>query len=50
MGETQLGVTLTDQETNSIIAFLNSLTGKKPEVHYPLLPTSTAKTPKPQAD
>lgn len=50
MGETQLGVTLTDQETNSIIAFLNSLTGKKPEVHYPLLPASTAKTPKPQAD
>jgi cytochrome c peroxidase len=50
MGETQLGITLTDQEANSIVAFLDSLTGKKPDVHYPLLPASTAKTPKPQAD
>jgi cytochrome c peroxidase len=50
MGETQMGITLTDQEANSIVAFLHSLTGKKPDVHYPMLPASTEKTPKPQDD
>ena len=47
MGETQLGVTLDDKETASIVTFLKALDGKKPEVVYPQLPASTDKTPKP---
>ena len=47
MGETQLGATLTDKETASIVTFLKALNGKKPEVTYPQFPVSTDKTPKP---
>lgn len=47
MGETQLGATLSDKETASIVTFLKALNGKKPEVVYPQLPVSTDKTPKP---
>lgn len=47
MGETQLGATLTDKETASIVTFLKALNGKKPEVVYPQFPASTDKTPKP---
>lgn len=50
MGETQLGITLTDEEAQSIVTFLHSLTGRKPETDYPMLPASTPKTPKPQVD
>ena len=47
MGETQLGVKITDAEAKKIKAFFGALTGKKPYVRYPMLPASTDKTPKP---
>ncbi|MBN2870545.1 MAG: cytochrome-c peroxidase [Campylobacterales bacterium] len=46
MGRIQLGVELNDQETNEIETFLKALEGKKPAIAYPMLPASTAKTPK----
>ncbi|HEX5329331.1 cytochrome-c peroxidase [Sulfuricurvum sp.] len=46
MGRIQLGVTLSDTETAEIETFLKALEGKKPTVVYPMLPASTAKTPK----
>ncbi len=49
MGETQLGTKLSDEETSKIVAFLKTLEGKKPSIEYPMLPTSTAKTPKPDS-
>ena len=50
MGETQLGVTLSDKEVKSIKAFLTSLTGEKPKIEYPQLPAVTEKTPRPDAN
>ena len=47
MGETQLGTTISDEETMKIKAFFGALTGKKPYVRYPMLPASNDKTPKP---
>ena len=49
MAEYQLGKTLTDEQTKQIIGFLKVLTGKiDPEyIKPPVLPKSTAKTPKP---
>ncbi|MEZ0323157.1 MAG: cytochrome-c peroxidase [Hydrogenothermaceae bacterium] len=49
MGETQLGINLTDEEVDKIVAFLDSTTGKIPEdaLKMPVLPPSTPKTPKP---
>jgi len=47
MGETQLGVKITDKEADKIKAFFRALTGKKPYIRYPELPASTNKTPKP---
>jgi len=49
MGETQLGVKLTDKETASIETFLKSLTGEKPAVEYPILPARTETTPLPDS-
>lgn len=46
MGRIQLGVTISDQESAEIQTFLKALEGKKPTVIYPMLPASTAKTPK----
>lgn len=46
MGRIQLGMDLSDQETTEIETFLKSLEGKKPTLTYPMLPASTAKTPK----
>jgi cytochrome c peroxidase len=46
MGRIQLGADLSDQETAEIETFLKALEGKKPTVIYPMLPASTAKTPK----
>jgi cytochrome c peroxidase len=50
MGETQLGINLTEEEVDKIVAFLDSLTGKIPEdaLKLPVLPPSSPKTPKPQ--
>lgn len=47
MGWTQLGEKLTEREVDNIIAFLKSLTGKQPEIIYPILPPSRPDTPKP---
>ncbi|QLF94048.1 cytochrome-c peroxidase [Pseudomonas sp. ABC1] len=48
MGDSQLGRTLKPNEVASITAFLHSLTGEQPQVAYPVLPASTATTPKPE--
>lgn len=47
MGTSQLGAKLTDEEVLAITAFLDTLTGKQPEVIYPILPASTSATPEP---
>jgi cytochrome c peroxidase len=47
MAEYQMGLSLTDDETNKIVAFLKTLTGDQPEIIFPILPPSTANTPKP---
>jgi cytochrome c peroxidase len=49
MGQTQLGIELSKKEIKSIKAFLTSLEGKKPEIKYPMLPSVTKNTPKPEA-
>ena len=48
MGSTQLGIKITNKESEQIVTFLNSLTGKKPTITYPILPVITDKTPKPE--
>jgi cytochrome c peroxidase len=50
MGASQLGENLSDQETDEIVAFLQSLTGKIPVVTYPVLPAETADTPRPSGE
>ena len=47
MAEYQLGVTLTDDETKKIVAFLRTLTGDQPSIIFPILPPSTSTTPVP---
>ena len=47
MGTAQLGTELNDGEVESIVAFLKTLTGTIPEIRYPILPPSTATTPRP---
>jgi len=47
MAEYQLGLALTDNETEKIVAFLRTLTGDQPPIIYPILPPSTANTPEP---
>lgn len=50
MGTAQLGEELNDEEVDAIVAFLGSLTGKMPEVVYPVLPAETATTPRPSGE
>jgi len=47
MGETQLGMKISDEDAEKIVTFFGALKGKKPEITYPQLPESTLKTPKP---
>ncbi|MGB3610801.1 MAG: cytochrome-c peroxidase [Cellvibrio sp.] len=47
MGDSQLGRELSAPEVDAITAFLRSLTGEQPQVALPILPPSTARTPKP---
>jgi cytochrome c peroxidase len=47
MGSTQLGLTISSKDANSIVIFLKSLTGEKPDISYPILPVITKNTPKP---
>jgi cytochrome c peroxidase len=50
MAESQLGEELAAEEVDAIVAFLDSLTGKVPEVVYPILPPETADTPRPSGE
>jgi cytochrome c peroxidase len=50
MGETQLGINLTDDEVKDIATFFKALDGKMPTVEYPHLPAVTTSTPKPEAN
>ncbi len=47
MESAQVGTKLTADETDKIVAFLGTLTGKQPEIEYPVLPPSTDLTPHP---
>lgn len=47
MGKIQLGVKISNGDAKDITVFLKSLTGKKPNITYPILPVITKKTPKP---
>jgi len=47
MAETQLGQSLSDDESAQITAFLEALTGERPEQPYPDLPASVDETPRP---
>jgi cytochrome c peroxidase len=48
MGSTQLGISLSEKQIDSIVAFLKSTTGRQPKVEYPILPAATDSTPKPR--
>jgi cytochrome c peroxidase len=48
MGSAQLGRELDARQTRAIAAFLRSLTGRQPRIEHPLLPPSTARTPRPE--
>lgn len=50
MAESQLGEELSDEDANALVAFLNSLTGKVPDITLPMLPAETATTPRPTAE
>lgn len=47
MGSVQLGIEINDAEADKIVTFLGALEGRKPDISYPQLPKSTAKTPVP---
>lgn len=47
MADIQLGRDLNKEEVSNIVAFLKTLTGKQPQVVLPILPPSTAQTPRP---
>lgn len=48
MGSSQLGATLTADESDEITEFLHTLTGKMPSVVVPQLPVETPQTPRPE--
>jgi cytochrome c peroxidase len=48
MADIQLGMSVTDEEADEIVAFLRTLTGEIPEITIPILPPSTPSTPKPE--
>jgi cytochrome c peroxidase len=47
MGSAQLGVGLGPDDSDKIVAFLQTLTGRQPKVEYPVLPPSSDDTPHP---
>ena len=47
MGKTQYGNDLSKKQINDIMAFLNTLTGVKPEISLPRLPVNNGNTPYP---
>ena len=50
MGSAQLGISLSDVDTDAIVLFLRTATGRQPRIEYPILPVSTESTPKPKLD
>ena len=48
MGNSQLGQELDAGEVEAITRFLHTLTGRQPRVEHPVLPASTAATPRPE--
>ncbi len=48
MGSAQLGIQLNSDETQTITAFLRTLTGEQPREEYPVLPPNTPETPRPK--
>lgn len=50
MAESQLGESLKPEETAQMVAFLDSLTGKLPEITLPVLPPETDATPRPTSE
>jgi len=50
MGSSQLGISLTQDQTDKIVAFLKTTTGVQPRIEYPVLPAITEATPKPKLD
>ena len=48
MGDSQLGEEITKDEAKLIAEFLHTLTGERPEIELPILPTRTVDTPKPK--
>ncbi|MBS7561566.1 cytochrome C biogenesis protein CcsA [Pseudomonas protegens] len=48
MARLQLGRKLGDEEIQQIVAFLETLTGDQPDFKLPMLPPSSAQTPRPQ--
>lgn len=48
MGSSQLGHELNAAEVDSIAKFLQTLTGRAPVLEHPVLPVSTATTPRPE--
>jgi cytochrome c peroxidase len=50
MGRIQLGVKITQKEAAAIESFFGALEGEKPAITLPMLPASTAKTPKPDVN
>ncbi|MDA3807887.1 MAG: c-type cytochrome [Thiomicrorhabdus sp.] len=48
MTRTQLGIDIEAQDNVAIVAFLQALSGRQPEITYPILPASTALTPRPK--
>lgn len=47
MGSAQLGIKLTADDTDKIVAFMHTLTGNYPKLTYPILPPNSDETPQP---
>jgi len=47
MGSAQLGINLDSDDAGKIVAFLHTLTGKQPNIVYPIMPPNSDVTPKP---
>ena len=48
MAKSQLGSSLTGDETDLIVAFMDSLTGQQPSVVFPILPPNVTSSPHPE--
>jgi cytochrome c peroxidase len=47
MGSAQLGINLTADDADKIVAFMHTLTGTYPKIQYPSLPPNSDQTPRP---